>query len=357
MTLWIFLTVMVLVAVGFVVTPLYRHQKKLTSLIVVVVVVVVAISVGLYRNQGSPDAPSAGSGPADVNDALASLAEKLKKNPDDLEGWKMLGRSYMAVENFAGAVDALEHAINLDGGKDAETLTALGESLLASSGGGVGGRVASLFENALAIDENLEKALFYGGIGAFNRGDTELAATRWERLLSLNPPAEIEGMLRQRIAEWRGEKAAATPPGHPPINTAAEAEQAPVPVEALEPEQEPPPAEQPGVILSVVVSAADTVDVPAGTMAFLIVRDPAQPSPPIAVKRLSTSELPTTVNLTDKDSMVAGRSLSGFAEVEILVRVSMSGQRTQQSGDWIGVQVVKPGEDRNVSLSINQQVP
>jgi hypothetical protein len=55
--------------------------------------------------------------------------------------------------------------------------------------------------------------------------------------------------------------------------------------------------------------------------------------------------------------MMAGRSLSGFAEVELLVRVSMSGQRTQQPGDWIGVKVVKPAENRNVTLSIDQQVP
>jgi len=350
MTLWILFIVMVVVAIGFVVTPLYRQQRKLTSLIAVSVVVVVAISAGLYRSQGSPDVPSAGSGPTDVGDALASLAEKLKKNPDDLEGWKMLGRSYMAIENYAGAVGALEHAIKLDGGKDAETLTALGESLMAGSGGGVGGRVASLFEKALAIDGNSQKALFYGGIGAFNSGDTELAATRWERLLSLNPPAEIEGILRQRIAEWRGENiAAAMPAGHPPITTAAEPEP--------EPEQAPAPIEQSGVVLSINISIADTANVPAGTIAFLIVRNPAMPQPPIAVKRLNTSDLPMTVNLADSDAMMAGQSLSALAELEILARVSMSGQRTQQSGDWIGVQVVKPAVNKNVTLLIDQQVP
>jgi len=135
MILWIFFIVMAVVAIGFVVTPLYRHQKKMTPLIAVVVVAVVAISAGLYNSKGSPDAPSAGDGPADVGDALANLAKKLKKDPDNLEGWKMLGRSYVAVENFAGAVGALEHVIKLDGGQDAETLVALGESLLAGGGG------------------------------------------------------------------------------------------------------------------------------------------------------------------------------------------------------------------------------
>jgi len=257
----------------------------------------------------------------------------------------MLGRSYVAVSNFEGAINAFEHAIALDGGQNAETLVALGESLLAGGGGGIEGRIATLFEDALAVDENNPQALFYGGIGAFNRDDPELAASRWERLLGLNPPAEIEGILRQRVAEWRGEAVVAMPADHPPMTATPEPEQTPLPIE------------QTGAILSVTVSVASTANVPVGSMAFLIARDPAQPSPPIAVKRLNTSDLPTTVNFADTDSMVAGRPLSGFAEVELLVRVSMSGQRTQQSGDWIGVRIVKPAENKNVTLVIDQQVP
>jgi len=346
MTLWIFFAVMLLVAVGFVVIPLYQQQKKLTTVIAVSVIVVVAISAGLYHKNGTPDAPAGAGAQPGVDDLLVDLAQRLDKNPDNLEGWKMLGRSYSAVGNFQDAINAFEHVIELDGGKDAESLVALGESLLAGSGGGIEGRVATLFESALAIDENNPQALFYGGIGAFNRDDPDLAASRWERLLGLDPPAEIEGILRQRVAEWRGETAAAMPADHPPISTTPEPEQAP-----------PPPVEQPDVVLSVAISVAGTANVPAGAMAFLIARDPAQPSPPIAVKRLNTSELPITVNLADSDSMVAGRALSGFAEVELLVRVSMSGQRTQQSGDWIGVQVVNPAEKKNVTLLIDQQVP
>ena len=345
MTLWILLAVMALVAIGFVVTPLYRHQRKLTPTIVISVLVVVAVSAGIYHRNGTPNAPSGGSELPEVDDLLVDLAQRLDKNPDDLDGWKILGRSYMTVSNFEGAIAAFEQVIVLDGGTNADTLVALGESMLAGSGGGIEGRIASLFENALAIDENNPQALFYGGIGAFNRDDPELAASRWERLLGLNPPAEIEGILQQRVAEWRGETVAAMPADHPPISTTPQ------------PEQTPPAIDQPDVVLSVAISVAGTANVPAGAMAFLIARDPAQPSPPIAVKRLNTSELPTTVNLADSDSMVAGRALSGFAEVELLVRVSMSGQRTQQPGDWIGVQVVKPAENKNVELLIDQQVP
>jgi len=345
MTLWIVFAVFTLVAIGFVVTPLFREQKKLTPIIIVVIVVIVAISAGLYQRSGTPDAPPGGSEVAAVEDMLVGLAQRLEDNPDDLEGWVLLGRSYMSVSNFEGAIAAFERVIELDGGEDATTLVSLGESLLAGTGGAIEGRIASLFESALEVDENNSQALFYGGIGAFNGGDPELAAVRWEKLLGLNPPAEIQGILRQRIAEWRGETVAEMPADHPPIDAAPEVEPTPA------------PPLQPDVILSVDVSLAESANVPAGAIAFLIARDPAQPSPPIAVKRLNVSELPTTVNLADSDSMMAGRVLSGFDEIELLARVSVSGQRTQQSGDWIGVQVVKPAEDQKVSLSIDQQVP
>jgi cytochrome c-type biogenesis protein CcmH len=90
---------------------------------------------------------------------------------------------------------------------------------------------------------------------------------------------------------------------------------------------------------------------------FLIARDPQQPSPPIAVSRLRVSELPTVVSLGDAQSMVAGRALSGFAEFELLARISLSGGPAASSGDWFGSLIVRPADAKSVNLSIDQQVP
>ena len=90
---------------------------------------------------------------------------------------------------------------------------------------------------------------------------------------------------------------------------------------------------------------------------FVIARDPAAPSPPIAVTRLRVSELPAIVNLTDAQSMVAGRDLSGFAELEVLARVSLSGGPAAASGDWFGSRIMRPAEGNSVVITISQQVP
>ncbi len=341
MTLWILFIAMSLVAIGFAVWPLYRPQKRFTALMGITIVGVAGLSAGLYAYNGSPELPSAGASQTAVDDIVHSLADRLAANPEDLSGWKMLGRSYMAIGNYNGAVTAFEKAMALESAQNAQTLVSLGEALLAGSGSGVNGRIATLFENALSIDPNNSQALFYGGIGAFNRADQNLAADRWERLLTLNPPAEIEEMLHQRIAEWRGE-----------------AQQA-APVEPAEPVAQSDTQTDADAVISVEISlsTAAAESVSGNATVYIIALDPAQPRPPIAVVRRVLSELPVVVNLGDRESMVPGRSLSGFAEFEVIVRVSISGQPTAQPGDWFGSMLVKPADNNRIELSIDQKGP
>jgi len=326
MTLWISLTALSLVAIGFAVWPLYRQQRRLTAIIAITIVGVAGLSAGLYSYNGSPEIGSAGPQLAGGDNMISALADRLKAAPDDIEGWLMLGRSYAATGNYTAASDAFEKAMVLEAGQNAQTLVSLGESLLAVSSSGVVGRISTLFENALAMEPNNSQALFYAGIGAFKRGNSALAADRWERLLTLNPPVEMEGMLRNQITEWRGEAPAALSDG---AVISAEISLSPSAIEAL----------------------------PGDAIVFVIARDPEQPGPPVAVVRRVLSDFPTTVELGDENSMGAGRALSAYVEFEIIARVSISGQAAAQSGDWYGSILVRPGENNRVQLSIDQKVP
>ncbi len=225
----------------------------------------------------------------------------------------------------------------------------LAVAILSRDGTEIEGRPAALIEGALALEPNNPAALFYSGIALANRGDTEMAASRWEILLGLSPPPEIRATLEQRIAEWRGE----APPAavarrrprarpHPPA--------APIPARHL---RIPTPSSRPGLRCRVRRCMALTAD----ANVFIIARDPAQPSPPIAVQRVRLSELPTVISLGDAQSMVAGRTLSGFQEFELLARVSLSGSPAASPGDWFGTLIVRPADEASVFLSIDQQVP
>lgn len=352
MTLWILMALMCLGAILFVAIPLYRDKQGFSAPLVAAVVLVAAVSAGLYAYNGNPNTPSAtgaveaGMG---MDDAIASLADRLANEPDDINGWQMLARSYLSVEQYAEAVDAFERVVELENSSNPQSLVSLGEAILSRDNTPIAGRAAALFESALALDPNNPQALFYTGIAASNVGNNELAAERWERLAGLNPPEEIRGILQQKIAEWRGLPAESVAP-------AASAPAASAPAAVAPAEAPPAPA---GTIISINMSLADeaAAAISGNPGIFVIARDPNVPGPPIAVSRSRVSDLPTTVHLADGNSMVAGRSLSAFAEFEVLVRVSSTGQPMAVSGDWFGSAIVKPEDSGTVDIVINQQVP
>jgi len=349
-TFWIIAALLCLVALGFGIWPLYRESRRLTPVLAIVIVSTVAVSVGLYSRIGSPNVASAGAQSdtlPDMESAIASLQQRLQDNPDDANGWSMLARSYMTLQHFGDAVTAYERLMELEDGRNAQTLVDLALAISSRDGSAIEGRTASLIESALALEPNNPAALFYSGIASANRGDTDTAATRWEMLLGLNPPPEIRSILEQRVAEWRGVPIESIEPPPADAGTAS-----------LSASTEAPAADPDAVVTARIALSDDALSaLTADANVFVIARDPAQPSPPIAVSRVRLSDLPAVVSLGDAQSMVAGRALSGFEEFELLARVSLSGSPAAAPGDWFGTLIVRPADTGSVFLAIDQQVP
>ncbi len=330
--LWAVFGLMMLVAALVVAWPLYRQERRLTVRSALAIVAVIAISAAIYSQIGQPDARAVIAENNSVDEMVESLARRLESDPDDLSGWKMLARSYGQLKRYPETIAAYERAVELEQYKDAQTLVDLGEAIMLNGNNVAGGRASQLFENALAISPRNPKALFYGGIAAIERGEPLVAADRWETLLASSPPVEIEGILRQRIAEWRGTEVPVTSP-------AGEV------VDGVE------------IAVNVTLDEAASQAVDPGATVFIIARDPAQPAPPIAAVRRQASELPFTATLSDADSMIPGRTLSKFTTLEIIVRASMSGQPIAQPGDWFGSQTINTDTTRSLDIVIGRQVP
>jgi len=329
MTLWVVLVVLCLLALAFVVWPLYRDSGRLTAVLAAVIVVTIGLSAALYNSIGSPGIPSGAGSTPPVDSMIVALQERLHESPNDVDGWILLGRSYQSMKLYDEAIVALEKAVKLEQGQNPQTLVGLAIALLEQQGGEPSDRSTKLFESALALDPNNPNALFYAGGAAARRGDTALAADRWEKLLAQETPPEIRELLLRNISEWRGS---------------------------------PPPTvqqESPGALISVnlSISSAALSDLPADATVYVIARDPAQPSPPIAVSPRRLSEIPMVVSLSDNNAMVAGRPLSAFSELEIIARVSVSGSPMAQSGDWSGSLLVNADDVQVVDLVIDQKVP
>jgi cytochrome c-type biogenesis protein CcmH len=69
---------------------------------------------------------------------------------------------------------------------------------------------------------------------------------------------------------------------------------------------------------------------------FVSAREAGIPGPPLAAVRISSDELPTTVVLSDANSMVEGRNLSSVNEVQVVARVAFGGTAVTASGDLVG---------------------
>ena len=130
---------------------------------------------------------------------VARLARKLERDPQDLNGWLMLGRSYVVLEQFPLALRAFERADRLAGGKSAEALVGEAEALTMADESELDGRAGRIIEQALALDPNSGKALFFGAAAAVRRGELALGKERFEKLLSMNPPEQIRPILQQQI--------------------------------------------------------------------------------------------------------------------------------------------------------------
>lgn len=168
----------------------------------------------LYVWLGSPNAidqaaAQHNTGTVDLERMVAGLKAKQEKNPGDLEGWIMLGRSYKAFGRFDEAVKALEHAMPLIE-KDAALLAIYADTLAAQSGGSLEGKPRHIIEQALKLDPEANMALDLAGSAAYDRKDFAVAVEYWERLQKLLPPdSENAKTLDAAIADARAQMAGA----------------------------------------------------------------------------------------------------------------------------------------------------
>ena len=282
-----------------------------------------------WRASASADSPEG---------MVARLARQLERDPQNLDGWLMLGRSYTVLQEYPLAVRSFERAERLSGGKSAEALIGEAEALALEDESELDGRAARLIEQALALAPDSPKALFFGATVALRRGELPLARARLAKLLGLNPPDNVRAILEQQISAIDQKLAATSGAAAPPA-----------PDHALGATE--PPVVRVNVTLAPALAAAS-----AGAPLFVFVRDPGAAGPPLAVKRLD-SHFPQRVALTPSDSMVPGRVFAAGQSVQVVARIARSGSAVAARGDPFGEVTYRVGRDGLVSLVIDRLTP
>jgi cytochrome c-type biogenesis protein CcmH len=336
--------VLALVGVALVAVPLVRRDPKQLApapwaalgaaavLVVGSAILYASFSKWSWHAEPAADSPQT---------MVARLARKLERDPNDVNGWLLLGRSYIVLEQYPLALRSYQRADRLAGGKSAEALVGEAESLTMSNESALDGPAGRIIEQALVLDPNSGKGLFFGAAAAVRRGELPLARERFTKLLAMNPPQAIRPILEQQIAaidqKLAGESGPASPGTTASTPAAASASAA-------------------AVRVHIELSASLSKSAPDAAPLFVFVRDPGRPGPPLAAKRLA-SRFPQTVELTPADSMVPGRAFAAGQKVQVVARIARSGNPMAGSGDPFGEAAYLVGKDGLVNIVIDHLTP
>lgn len=298
----------------------------------------------LQREIAKGPAPAEATVDPKIAAMVDQLAAKMKAQPDDAQGWVMLGRSYFVLQRYAESAQAYAEANARAAPPNPEWLTDEAEALAFAGDREVSGRAAELIEQALTLAPDYGKALWYGGLASAQAGDFPTARARWQQLLQ-DPqlPQPMRDALVERlktIDELAANPAAgaAAPSGE--TNAAA------VPA-------------GPGLRVSVTLAPELAAKVPAGATLFVFAKAESGPQMPLAVQRLPNAKLPLEVTLDDSMAMAPALRMSQFERYTITARLSATGGAQAQPGDLEGRVAATRAEagGKALELRIDRLVP
>lgn len=140
---------------------------------------------------------------AQIEGMVQRLAEKLKQNPDDAAGWRMLVRSYETLNRFDEAVLAWQRLFQL-APPDADQLTEYAVTLGMARGQRLAGEPEQVLDEVLKRDPRHVQALALAGSAAYERHDYDRAIQRWQQLLRTTPPDdEVRARIEAQINKAR----------------------------------------------------------------------------------------------------------------------------------------------------------
>ena len=317
-----------------------------------------ALTFGLYFKLGTPQAvdPSkqqltaerahqqAGmNGMPSITAMVEQLRQKLEKDPNNTEGWMMLGRSYMVLKHYDMAVDAIAHAY-AQKSDDPGVLLFYADALTMQNGGTVNEKAFKLIKRALAKTPNDPTAIWMAAMAYESQGDYKTAVGYWQSLLpkvkaNASDYQEVEMHLAHAQARLNGK------PMVIPKPAAAMAQQA---------------SNNAGASVTAVIKldAKYKQQVKPTDTVFVFARAVHGPRQPLAAKRLQVKDLPATITLDDSMAMSPMNKLSDYAQVYIGARVSRSGNAMPSSGDLEGRSgsVETKPSGKNTEVLIDQEV-
>ena len=366
------LSAQLIAAIEAAATPDPAAPPPARGLALVLAVLVPVLALALYFSLGRPDAldyrapamagADADGMPMDMNQAVTSLEQRLREEPDNLEGWLLLARSYRAMERFDDMLRATSSAMALAPGQPHVMVEHAEAVALAGPTRRLDGQARVLLEQALAIDPQQHKALWLIGIAELQQDNHLEAIVYWQRLRALLEPGDpVLASLDQQISAARaraGLPADTDPAAAIDSMTAMDpglASVAPDTATGMLGDSEAD--DGPLIQIQVELDPALAGQVRPGDTLFVFARAP-EGGPPLAIRRVADPQFPVAVTLGAAHRMIDGVQLRTGEAVSLGARLSHSGQAQAQSGDLEAelLSLTPSGQD-SVQLRIENVLP
>ncbi len=276
----------------------------------------------------------------DFDQMISGLVAKLQQDPDNVEGWLMLAKSYQVMQRLEEASYAYGQVLRLQP-ENTRALVSSADIMAMTQGGAVAGEPYEMIKKALKLNPAMVEARWLAGIAETELGNLDNALSFWvplqQELAQTRP--ELATELGNQINAAKTHLA-----GSAPVATSTDTNT------AQQTTNDAPKSLTVNITLSErllqLVSPDDTV--------FIYAKAMQGPGMPLAAKKVKVSDLPITITLDDSMAMMPQMSLSSFDLVKIGARVSKSGQASAMAGDLSGEQIdIKPGQEGQVNIVIN----
>lgn len=320
-------------------TDLERFSTMGKPLPVLVAFLIPALGLALYLHLGASDKVELAREFAQPPGSLAQMNERLKRaviaQPESAESAYYLAQNYMAQGRPGDAAEMFERTVSL-AGRRPELLGEWANALYFSNNKKWSPTIKALTDEALEGNPGEIVSLSLSGTAAFEQQRYQDALGYWNqalaRMRSDHPSrAALEraiGRAREGLSKdmKNSDLTSDWVDGLPPTLLQVRVEISPGIVEK--------------------VASDDSV--------FVFVQALSGSKVPLAAKRLKVSSLPTEVEFSDADAMIASNTLSQVSAIQVTARVSKAGKSA--SGEWLGRNSTTINS-RNTSLKITIDRP
>jgi cytochrome c-type biogenesis protein CcmH len=185
--------------------PSRRIAPATIALVLAAILAVAAVAIALLRSgDEASDGPAANASTAaaeapTMEASIAALQQRLRQDPDNDQGWYLLGLSYRGGERFTEAAQAFRRAHEL-APRNADYAAHLGEALILASDGTPPPEAQQMFRRALELQPGNAQARYYLATLRDMRGDHRGAVDDLLTLLREAPAgAPWEPQVREAV--------------------------------------------------------------------------------------------------------------------------------------------------------------